>query len=629
MLSFLVAWLAERGITRPAEVTRPVLESYQRWLFHYRKSNGDPLSFRSQSQRLLAVRAFYKWAARQRHVLHNPASEIELPKAERRLPRPALTAAEAELVLAQPDLDDLPGVRDRAILEVFYSTGIRRSELAHLAVTDIDHERATLLVRQGKGRKDRMIPIGDRALAWVSRYLAEARPKLAVAGEDDGTLFLTGEGTGLALDALTRLAAGYVKASGVPKAGACHLFRHTMATLMLEGGADIRYIQAMLGHAELSTTQIYAQVSVRALQAVHAATHPAAANTPRAQRDGDRGYRGDEASRVAVSELASILPAASASAATAPAAGNSVGASHPGMILPVGASHAVSADQCRGQPSSRAYLAPGSCAAEDAGGLAKGGCSFTAGTKVLLASGAAIPISALKIGDKVLVTNTRTGRTQPEKVTSVMVNHDTDLYDLKIRAGTRTAAIHTTSNHPFWIPAARGNGGHWAEAGTLRYGTRLRIPSGGTVTVTGGWAPKVTTGWMWDITVPGNNDHDFYIQAADTSVLVHNCPVGGEMSSDELRAEARDKWQAATGRRGAWDNLQIHHLVPLEWRGVYSGDINGLDNLVGMSPEDHGGITEAWRIWKEGLGGRIPTEPEVLLQRDYLNKIYGPLMTPP
>ena len=304
MLSFLVAWLAERGITRPAEVTRPVLESYQRHLFRYRKTTGDPLSFRSQSQRLLAVRAFYKWAARQRHVLHNPASEIELPRAERRLPRPALTAAEAELVLAQPDLSELTGIRDRAMLEVLYSTGIRRAELAHLAVTDIDHERATLLVRQGKGRKDRLIPVGERALAWVRKYLAEARPKLAASG-DDGTLFLTAAGTGFTLDTLTRLAAGYVKASGVPKTGACHLFRHTMATLMLEGGADIRYIQAMLGHAELSTTQIYAQVSVRALQAIHSATHPAASNTPRTTRDGHGPGDGDR--KVAVSELLAVL----------------------------------------------------------------------------------------------------------------------------------------------------------------------------------------------------------------------------------------------------------------------------------------------------------------------------------
>jgi integrase/recombinase XerD len=304
MLSFLVSWLAERGITRPAEVTRPVLESYQRHLFHYRKANGDPLSFRSQSQRLLAVRAFYKWAARQRHVLHNPASEIELPKAERRLPRPAVTMAEAELVLARPDLGELTGIRDRAILEVLCSTGIRRAELANLAVTDIDHERQTLLVRQGKGRKDRLIPVGERALAWVRRYLAEARPGLA-AGDDDGILFLTGEGTGFALDTLTRLASQYVKASGVPKTGACHLFRHTMATLMLEGGADIRYIQAMLGHAELSTTQIYAQVSVRALQAIHAATHPAASNTPRTARDGHGPGEGER--KVAVSELLAVL----------------------------------------------------------------------------------------------------------------------------------------------------------------------------------------------------------------------------------------------------------------------------------------------------------------------------------
>jgi integrase/recombinase XerD len=278
MLSYLVDWLAERGVTRPVEVSRPMLESYQRALFHDRKRDGDPLSFRSQSQRLLAVRAFFKWAARQRHLLHNPASEIELPRAERRLPRPALSLAEAELVLAQPDLSDPAGVRDRAMLEVLYSTGIRRSELAHLAIFDIDHDRATLLVQQGKGRKDRMVPIGERALAWVAKYLADARPRL-VAEPDDGTLFVSADGVGFSPDRLTQIARDYVKASGVPKQGACHLFRHTMATLMLEGGADIRYIQAMLGHAELSTTQIYTQVSIRTLQAVHTATHPGATNT--------------------------------------------------------------------------------------------------------------------------------------------------------------------------------------------------------------------------------------------------------------------------------------------------------------------------------------------------------------
>jgi integrase/recombinase XerD len=277
-LAQLAGWLGDRGVSRPVEVTRPMLVRYQRHLFHYRKADGDPLSFRSQNQRLLTVRAFYRWAVRNNLILSNPASELELPKVERRLPRPALSISEAEQVLAQPDLGTLAGLRDRAILEVLYSTGIRRAELAHLALFDLDADRATLMVRQGKGRKDRMVPIGTRALAWVERYLIEARPTLAVE-PDDGTLFLTLDGHGFSVDRLTQLARGYVQASGVPKQGACHLFRHTMATLMLEGGADIRFIQQMLGHADISTTQIYTHVSIRQLQAIHAATHPGALNT--------------------------------------------------------------------------------------------------------------------------------------------------------------------------------------------------------------------------------------------------------------------------------------------------------------------------------------------------------------
>jgi integrase/recombinase XerD len=142
-------------------------------------------------------------------------------------------------------------------------------------VSDLDADRKTLFVQQGKGRKDRMVPIGTRALAWVDGYLVEARPRLVV-DPDPAWLFLTSDGTVFSLDRLTQLARDYVTGSGVGKQGACHLFRHTMATLMLEGGADIRYIQAMLGHAELSTTQIYTQVSIRTLQAVHEATHPGA-----------------------------------------------------------------------------------------------------------------------------------------------------------------------------------------------------------------------------------------------------------------------------------------------------------------------------------------------------------------
>jgi len=145
---------------------------------------------------------------------------------EKRLPKAALTVEEAEAVLSLPDLSTATGVRDRAMLETFYGTGIRRSELARLNVRDLDTDRHTLLVRQGKGRKDRMVPIGEQALAWIEKYVTQTRPSFA-AEPDDGTLFLTVDGTVFSLDRLTQLVRDYVKASGTDKEGACHLFRHT------------------------------------------------------------------------------------------------------------------------------------------------------------------------------------------------------------------------------------------------------------------------------------------------------------------------------------------------------------------------------------------------------------------
>ena len=274
-LGFFIAWCEARSIGRPQEVTKPILERYQRHLFHLRKPDGKPLSFRAQYARLVPVRAYFKWLTRQNALLWNPASELELPRLERRLPKFVLTVAEAEQVLEQPDVSDAIGLRDRAIIEVLYSTGIRRMEVLNLSIYDLDTERGTLMVRQGKGKKDRMVPIGERAIAWLERYLSDARPRLMVP-PDDGALFLGATGEELSPNRLTQLVRGYVDAADIGKRGACHLFRHTMATLMLENGADIRYIQEMLGHAELSTTQIYTQVSIRKLKQVHTLTHPGA-----------------------------------------------------------------------------------------------------------------------------------------------------------------------------------------------------------------------------------------------------------------------------------------------------------------------------------------------------------------
>ena len=191
-----------------------------------------------------------------------------------RLPMHVLSASDAESVLAQPDVNDSLGLRDRAILETFYSTGMRRLELANLKLYDLDAERGTVTIRQGKGKKDRVIPIGDRASAWVDKYVQDARPQLVVE-PDDGIVFLSNAGEPFSLDHLSDLVRVHVDGAKIGKRGACHLFRHTMATLMLENGADIRYIQAMLGHADLKTTQIYTQVSIRHLKQIHSATHPA------------------------------------------------------------------------------------------------------------------------------------------------------------------------------------------------------------------------------------------------------------------------------------------------------------------------------------------------------------------
>ncbi len=269
------AWAAERGINKPAEITKPILERYQRWLFHYRKEDGEALAFSTQKGYLVSVRTWFKWLAKHNHILYNPASELELPKRCQTLPRNILTATEADIIMSQPNINDTLGLRDRAILETFYSTGMRRVELSNLSVFDIDRERGTVLVNQGKGKKDRIIPIGDRAMLWIEKYKQESRPKLLVSGKPTNILFLTHFGEAFTLERLTQMVQEYISQADIGKTGSCHVFRHTMATLMLENGCDLRFIQMMLGHANLSTTEIYTQVSIKKLVEMHRATHPA------------------------------------------------------------------------------------------------------------------------------------------------------------------------------------------------------------------------------------------------------------------------------------------------------------------------------------------------------------------
>lgn len=286
-----VAWCAERDMLRPDQLTRELLERYQSHLYHRRKAGDAPLAVVTQYGQLVTVRLFFRWLVREKFLLFNPASEIELPKLPRQLPRTVLSVAEAETVLAAIDLGKSLGLRDRAIVETLYSTGMRRKELAALTLHDIDFGRGTVMIRQGKGGKDRVTPIGERALLWLRKYFAELRPHL-VRGADPGVLFVHQDGSAITAPAVSRLMRDAIRKAALGKDGSCHVFRHTAATLMLENGADIRFIQAMLGHETLQTTQIYTRVSIQKLKAVHDAPHPGrAASTAGAgeQRDGWRG----------------------------------------------------------------------------------------------------------------------------------------------------------------------------------------------------------------------------------------------------------------------------------------------------------------------------------------------------
>lgn len=284
-----VAWCAERGVTQASEITRSVMETYQRHVAcvrsgqsrtpHQRSRRGvvstprdHTLTTGCQRARLQAVRRFFVWAVKRGYVSANPAGDLDYPRLTRRLPE-VLSDDEVAAVLGGCDLTTPEGIRDRAFLEVLYSTGLRRSEAAALALYDLDHERGIVRVRHGKGGKDRYVPIGKRALAWVVRYTSEVRPQWCQSVTHE-MLFLRSTGEPITDGLMGGRVHRLLAAAGVTKRGACHLFRHTFATGLLENGCDIRLIGAMLGHSNLSATAVYTHVGVGMLVQAHAAFHP-------------------------------------------------------------------------------------------------------------------------------------------------------------------------------------------------------------------------------------------------------------------------------------------------------------------------------------------------------------------
>jgi integrase/recombinase XerD len=213
---------------------------------------------------------FFKYLATENLILTDPAATLELPKEPKRLPRNILTAHEVKKILEAIDTKAVRGIRDRAIIETLYSSGLRATELANLTLNCLNLKEGYLTIENGKGGKDRVVPLGKIACHWIEQYL-EVRPQIP-----DPTLFLTmlKPPRPLSREVIAEICAARAGQAGVKKKVTSHTWRHTCATSMLKGGADIRYVQELLGHASLKTTQIYTKVTIQDLKKVHSRCHP-------------------------------------------------------------------------------------------------------------------------------------------------------------------------------------------------------------------------------------------------------------------------------------------------------------------------------------------------------------------
>lgn len=225
------------------------------------------------ARRLAALKAFYRYQVREEHSEDDPTEFLSSPKLQRKLPD-VLTVAEVTRLVESPDTAKAPGLRDRAMLEVLYATGIRVSELCHLGVNDWwpDPPRIRCL---GKGSKERYVPLGDLAIRWLAEYVERERPKL-VRRQDCGMLFLNHRGEVLTRQGFWKLLKKYAIVAGITKPITPHTIRHSFATHLLENGADLRAVQEMLGHQDISTTQIYTHVSANRLKPAYQRAHPRA-----------------------------------------------------------------------------------------------------------------------------------------------------------------------------------------------------------------------------------------------------------------------------------------------------------------------------------------------------------------
>lgn len=277
-LEWLYRFLAMRGVERIADVTPEVLNEYSLWLRVHRPSRNQAktISLHHLVHRLYGVKWFFRWLAQNMIVLADPAEDLEIPRIVRSLPRTILTQEEARRLLDAPDLRSPVGYRDKAILEVVYATGIRSGELVRLKVSDFDSKARTLMVREGKGGKDRIIPLPTTAAGYLKEYVEKVRPRMKRYGKfkDQGFMFVSYTGTPFLRNRLKEIMQRSAKAAKIEKRVNCMILRHSIATHLLENGMGIRYIQDFLGHEDMRTTTIYSKVTLKGLRKHYNKHHP-------------------------------------------------------------------------------------------------------------------------------------------------------------------------------------------------------------------------------------------------------------------------------------------------------------------------------------------------------------------
>ncbi len=266
-------YLGEINVTELAAVTRDIMRDYQVYLYEEINFKGEPNGVAYQNNNLRAVKAFFRFLKENDYLPGDPAKDITYAKTPKRLPRSILSGPEAKKVIHAPNTKTILGYRDRAILEVLYSTGIRRAEVINLLLTDVDYQDGLVRVNSGKGNKDRVVPIGKIACRYIENYIKAIRPSL-IRDPYNNHLFLSMKGSRLSKSVVGEIVKRYGKKSKVKKNITPHTFRHTCATLMLRNKANIRHIQELLGHSSLESTQVYAHVSITDLKEVHSKCHP-------------------------------------------------------------------------------------------------------------------------------------------------------------------------------------------------------------------------------------------------------------------------------------------------------------------------------------------------------------------